>query len=196
MPKIVDHLKQKEKLAEATWRVILRDGLERASVRNIALEAGISVGSMRHYFSTQSELIAFSMRLVSERVKHRISSISYTGNTLEDIELLLCEILPMDEERSAEMEVWLGFTAKALVDPTLHTLSSEVYEELRRAISSVIEALITSGLAHETLDREVETERFYAVIDGLAVHAVVMPSRLSPDMIRAVIAAHLQSLCK
>ncbi|MDK8181812.1 TetR family transcriptional regulator C-terminal domain-containing protein [Paenibacillus sp. UMB4589-SE434] len=196
MPKIVDHNKQKEKLAEATWRVILRDGLERASVRNIALEAGISAGSMRHYFSTQSELLAFSMRLVSQRVKTRISSIQYTGELMEDIQQLLCEILPMDEERSAEMEVWFGFTAKALVDPTLHGLCSEVYDELRRVISSVMEALGKSDLLREGLDFEIETERLYAVIDGLAVHAVVMPSRLNPEMIRSVIAAHLRSLCK
>ena len=68
MPKIVDHDKQRLLVAEAAWRVIRRDGMEQASVRKIAEEAGISPGSMRHYFSTQSELLLYAMTLVSDRV--------------------------------------------------------------------------------------------------------------------------------
>jgi AcrR family transcriptional regulator len=48
MPKIVDHDKQRVLVAEAAWRIIRKNGMEQASVRNIAEEAGISVGSMRH----------------------------------------------------------------------------------------------------------------------------------------------------
>lgn len=72
MPKLVDHDKQRVLVAEAAWRIIRRDGMEQASVRNIAEEAGVSVGSMRHYFSTQSELLRYAMNLVSERVSHRV----------------------------------------------------------------------------------------------------------------------------
>ena len=77
MPKIVDHEARRKELAEAAWRVIRREGLEGASVRNVAKEAGMSLGSLRHYFATQSELLAFSMRMVGERVKERIKK---TGN--------------------------------------------------------------------------------------------------------------------
>ncbi|MEN2447820.1 TetR family transcriptional regulator, partial [Bacillus sp. JR_15] len=59
MPKIVDHEKQKEKIAEAVWNVIHRDGLEQCTVRNVAKEAGLSAGSMRHYFPHQSELFIY-----------------------------------------------------------------------------------------------------------------------------------------
>ncbi|WP_019423426.1 TetR/AcrR family transcriptional regulator [Paenibacillus sp. OSY-SE] len=196
MPKIVDHEERKEKLAEATWRVIRREGMERASVRTIAMEAGISAGSMRHYFSTQSELLAFSMKLVSDRVKARIRSSEFSGNPLEDIQRIIYEILPVDEERSAEMEVWLSFTAKALVDPALQSLSNEVYDELRATIAHCIDFLIDSGLARPELNREIESERLYALVDGLAMHAVMQPGRATPDVLKSVVLHHLEALCQ
>jgi hypothetical protein len=38
-------------------------------------------------------------------------------------------------------------------------------------------------------------ERLYAVLDGLAVHALTRPSALPPDRVREVLAAHLAALC-
>ncbi|MBJ8056453.1 TetR family transcriptional regulator, partial [Bacillus cereus] len=85
MPKIVDHHKQKQKVAQAAMRVIKQEGLESASVRKIAVEAGISAGSMRHYFSTQQELFLFSMNLIQERVKERIAKLPLNGSTEENV---------------------------------------------------------------------------------------------------------------
>ncbi|CAG7659021.1 TetR/AcrR family transcriptional regulator [Paenibacillus allorhizosphaerae] len=196
MPKIVDHNKQKEKLAVATWRVIRRDGLERASLRNIAKEAGLSVGSMRHYFSTQSELLAFSMQLVSDRVCDRLQSFVPSGNLMEDVLHVLCEMLPIDEERSTEMEVWFAFTSKALVDPTLQALSLYVYDDMKGFIAKKVEQLIEQHSAGSRLDVNLETERLFALIDGLAIHAIMHPERLVPEQARAVLIYHLQSIFK
>ena len=43
-------------------------------------------------------------------------------------------------------------------------------------------------------ERPVEAERLYAVLDGLTVHAVTRPDRLSPGRATAVLARHLDSL--
>jgi len=195
MPKIVEHDKRKEELAEATWRVIRRDGIEHASVRSIAQEAGMSVGSMRHYFSTQSELFAFSMSLVAERVNNRISAIHYTGHPIQDIQTLLFELMPMDEERHAEMEVWYAFTVKALSDPELHALNEKIYLEMRSGMSRIIEGLVHTGLAATDLNQEVEVERLSALVDGLSVHRIIQPNHISTEMLHQVIVRHLESLC-
>lgn len=195
MPKIVEHDKRKEELAEAAWRVIRRDGIEHASVRSIAQEAGMSVGSMRHYFSTQSELFAFSMNLVAERVHSRISAIHYTGHPIQDIQTLLFELMPMDEERHAEMEVWYAFTVKALSDPELYALNEKIYLEMRTGMSRIIEGLVHTGLAAADLNQEVEIERLSALVDGLSVHRIIQPNHISTEMLHEVIVRHLESLC-
>lgn len=196
MPKIVDHDKQRMLVAEAAWRIIRRDGMEQASVRNIAEEAGISVGSMRHYFSTQSELLLYAMNLVSERVSKRIQQMSFDGSPMDNMKCLLLEFLPNTDEKLAEMEVWYAFTAKSKTDPALKELADTVYDELRQAVGSVITYLIKLNLSRPDLDKELEIERLYAMVDGLGIHTVLRPDQMNAKVMDEVLTLHLASLCR
>lgn len=196
MPKVVDTDMRRRELAEAVWRVILRDGLDRASVRNVAREAGLSMGSLRHYFGSQTELLAFAMRLVPERVRGRVEALDLSSRgPRQAIEQVLSEVLPLDAERRAEAEVWLALTGRALVDPTLRELRDEGYDLLRELCVGAVRALVDSGDATPGLDVNLEAERLYAVVDGLALHAVVRPERAPAGQVAAVLARHLDGLC-
>ncbi|MDN4605481.1 TetR/AcrR family transcriptional regulator [Paenibacillus sp. F6_3S_P_1C] len=194
MPKIVDHDKQRLLVAEAAWRVIRRDGMEQASVRNIAVEAGISPGSMRHYFSTQSELLLYAMNLVSDRVSNRIRQISFDASPLENMKLLLLELLPNTDEKVAEMEVWYAFTAKSKTDPALKEHADKVYDELRHAMATVITYLIELNLSRTGLDKELEIERLYALVDGLGIHAILRPDQMNTKIMEDILTMHLATL--
>ncbi|WP_374717179.1 TetR/AcrR family transcriptional regulator [Geobacillus thermodenitrificans] len=196
MPKIVDHEKQRERIAEATWAVIMRDGIEKATVRNIAKEAGMSAGALRYYFSSQSELLAFSMKLVSERVRKRIEAIPRSTPPLEGIKRCLLEILPLTDETKKEMEVWLVFTQRALWDSELQPLSEQIYNELQTAIKRLLELLRNLGLLRPDVSIELETERLYALVDGLAMHSIMQPDKLSPSQMEEIIEYHLRSICR
>ncbi|UPK44108.1 TetR/AcrR family transcriptional regulator [Paenibacillus pabuli] len=196
MPKIVDHDKQRLLVAEAAWRVIRRDGMEQASVRNIALEAGISAGSMRHYFATQSELLLFAMNLVSERVFTRITQMSFDAAPLENMKLLLLELLPSTDEKMAEMEVWYAFTAKSKTDPALKEHADKVYDDLRHAMATVITYLMELNLSRTDLDKELEIERLYALVDGLGIHAILRPDQMNTKIMGDILTMHLATLCK
>ena len=130
MPKVVDHEQRRRELGHAVWRVIRRDGVDGASVRTVAEEAGWSPGALRHYFSTQSELLAFAMRLVVERIENRVAALDSAAEPREQVEQVLQELLPLDDERRAENEVWLAFTARALIDPDLRVQHDEVHDAL------------------------------------------------------------------
>ncbi|OAX45644.1 TetR/AcrR family transcriptional regulator [Paenibacillus sp. AD87] len=196
MPKIVDHDKQRLLVAEAAWRVIRRDGMEQASVRNIAVEAGISAGSMRHYFSTQSELLLYAMNLVSERVSNRITQISFDASPLENMKLLLLELLPSTDEKMAEMEVWYAFTAKSKSDPVLKEHADKVYNELRHAMAKVITYLMELNLCRTDIDKELEIERLYALVDGLGIHAILRPDQMNTKIMENILTTHLATLCR
>jgi AcrR family transcriptional regulator len=47
-----------EALVEATARILVRDGFDRASTNRIAVEAGVSVGSLYQYFPGKEALVA------------------------------------------------------------------------------------------------------------------------------------------
>lgn len=196
MPKIVDIEARREELAEALWRVVRSDGLEQASVRNVAQEAGMSIGALRHYFVTKEELLAFAMRLVIERARNRIEALDLSScDPRRAVEVVLCEVLPLGPERRVETEVWLAFTGKALVDPALRALRDESYDLLQGLCRRLVRMLIDSGLASTGSDVDLEAERLYALIDGLAMHAVVRPERAADDLLTAVLKRHLDDLC-
>jgi AcrR family transcriptional regulator len=192
MPKVVDPVERRHDVAQAVWRVIRRDGLAEASVRNIAREAGLSTGSLRNSFGTQSELLSFAMRLVIDRIDARVAALEPQKDPRRRAEEVLAELVPMDDERRAENEVWLAFTAAAMVDPELRALREAGHQALHAGCAALIGELAEAGLAGPNI--ELETVRLHCLVDGLAVQAATAPTRTTPELMRAVIAVHLDAL--
>jgi AcrR family transcriptional regulator len=194
MPRQVDPEQRRAEIAEAVWTVIRRDGLQRASVRNVAREAGLSMGSLRHYFATQAGLLCFAMQLVGERARVRVRSLQPAADPRATAERLLLELVPLDDERRAESEVWLAFTGRALVDPEQRAIHQQIHDQLNGACATAITLLAEAGLTPGDLDVDLEATQLHALLDGLAVHAVMRPERVTPARITAVIGRHLDTL--
>jgi AcrR family transcriptional regulator len=194
VPKLVDHEERRRELGDAVWRVIRSRGVDGASIRTVAQEAGWSPGALRHYFSTRSELLTFAIQMVVERIEARVSALEPPADPRRAVEQRLHELLPLDQERRAENEVWLAFAARALVDPQLRARHAEVDEELRMACVAAVEELGSEGRLRPGLDLELEAERLHGLLDGLALHTAMRPDRMSPELIRSVLARHLDSL--
>lgn len=196
MPKIVDHQERKEKIAEAVWRIVRRDGLDGVSVRRVADEMEISIGSLRHYFDTQDELLSFSMRLLSQRVKERIIRLPLSGELRQDILQVIEELVPLDESRTAEAEVWLAFAAKGISQPSIRSLIREAHEELYAGFRRTIEVLVAGGRAKEDVDVDLETRRLHALIDGLVVHYTLFPEEAKRVEIMHIVSHHVDGLLR
>jgi AcrR family transcriptional regulator len=186
VPKLVDHDERREALAAALWRVVTREGIEAASLRRVAAEAGWSTGSLRHYFGTQSELFAFAMELVVQRVSARVAEIGGDGSPRELAARVLHEVLPMDAERRAEMQVWLAFTMRSLVDPELRELRETAHHGLRGLCRTAAEL---AGAPDDAA-----AERLHAFVDGLALHAVLDPVTTTPERMAGLLEAELDVL--
>lgn len=183
-------------MAEALWRVIRDEGLERASVRNVASEAGISVGALRHYFDSQEELLGFAMRLVIDRARTRVEALDLSSLApRETAEAVLGEVLPLDAERRAEAEVWLALSGRALADPALRALRNESYDLLQELCRRLVDDLARRGEERSGFDADLEAERLYALVDGLAVHAAIRPELATPELLVSVLGRHLDALC-
>jgi AcrR family transcriptional regulator len=187
MPKHVDHEQRREEIAAALWRLVVREGIEAASVRRVAAEAGWSTGSLRHYFQTHSQLLTFAMELVIQRVTQRVSALRPEGSVQATARRVLAEVLPLDADRQAENQVWLAFTARSLVEPELRALRDEAHAALRGLCLDAVRVL---GVAAP----EREAERVHALIDGLALHAVLDGRVTTPARQLELLTAHLDEL--
>ncbi|MEL6124504.1 MAG: helix-turn-helix domain-containing protein, partial [Bacteroidota bacterium] len=56
-------------VSEAAWRVIVREGLDRTSMRAIAQEMNCTTGVVTHYFRNKEALILFALGQVTERLQ-------------------------------------------------------------------------------------------------------------------------------
>lgn len=192
MPRFVDHEDRRAALAAAVWRVVARDGIDGASVRRVADEAGLSVGSLRYFFSTQAQLLTFALDLVGQRLEGRLVAVRERRD-LDPVGLVTAmveEMLPLDEARRLECRVWLAFAARSLVDATLEPTQRQLDERLSHAFAVMVAVLDEAGLLRADLDRELEAERLCALVDGLILRGLVR----GPDGCRAVVGAHIREI--
>ncbi|MEU8317899.1 TetR family transcriptional regulator C-terminal domain-containing protein [Nonomuraea sp. NPDC048881] len=201
MPKVVDPEARRDEVADAVFRVVRRAGFEQASLRNVAEEAGLAIGSVRHYFAGHTELMTFAMRAsierISARLEERVGPLLAARNGEERAELveqMLSELLPLDEPRLEEAAVWLAFTTAARTRPELRPQAREAYDGMRRLVGRIIEGIAAHGRLDA--DVEVETERLCALIDGLTVEGVLHPERMTPGLMRRCLRRHLDTLAE
>lgn len=196
MPRHVDPDERRQHIAHAAWRVILDGGLEAATVRNVAAEATLSVGSLRHYFAAQSDLLAFALHSVGERIRARVRRAAAASEDPRDrADRVLGELLPIDDERRIEAELRLAFVGRARVARELHAERAAAFDNTRQLCARVLGDLVTAGLAPADLDLDLETSRLHALVEGLALHGASRPDQVSADQVAATVAHHLDTLC-
>lgn len=192
MPRLIDRDARRAEIAEALWRIVLRDGVSGISIRDVATEAGISAGSLRHLFASKAQMLEFSMRLIYERVEVRVRGHDTIRDPLRRAEAILAEVLPFDDERRVEMHVNLALVSDAVGHPGLGEVAREAHDGLRALCRGVLADLGEHGvIAVDDLD--MEAMRLHALIDGMAVHLLVGRND-SPSAVRRIVRRHLESL--
>jgi AcrR family transcriptional regulator len=203
VPKVVDADARRKLVAEAIFTVVVRDGLANASLRNVAEEAGLAVGSVRHYFAGSDEMILFALAELVDRIGARIMAHAELAIAEPDRDerrrltfALLSELLPLDEDRTTESVVWLAFATAARTAPGLRPRVREMYDGTRALITRVLTRIRDLGGLADDIDIAVETERLTALLDGLMTNGVLQPDRMTPDLMRTVLTAHLDSIAR
>ena len=195
MPRIVNHEKKRKSIAEAAWSIIKKDGVEKASIRRVAIEAGMSAGALRHYFSTKDEMLLFIMDYYLEEGKKRSQSKSWSDNPLQAVAEVLLELIPIDEEKKIETSVWWILALQSLTSDTLKEKKDEMTNGMYELASSMIEILALQGILSDSTNVKLEKSRLAALIDGLSIHALLRPDVYSPEKVKEVIRYHLETLC-
>ncbi|GAA4616846.1 TetR family transcriptional regulator C-terminal domain-containing protein [Actinoallomurus liliacearum] len=193
MPKIVDHEARRMELADAVGRVIARDGVNEVSIRSVAAEAGWSSGTLRHYFTTRAELLAFACEQVIHRVATRITDMRHSGTVQQAVRDTLLETMPVDARRHAEAAVAFAFLALGLSDPRLAEVQRAHFDGMYGLCLRVIESLDAEGLlAPHIASTELLARRLHAVVDGLSIQRLA--GHLTPELMVAQLDAYLAEI--
>lgn len=177
MPRRIDLDRRREQLAEAVWTTIRQRGIGAVSIRTVADEAGVAVGSLRHVFPTRSELIQFSAELMLRRATERIRATPRSGDVVADAISLLSHVLPLEPDSRVELEVNLALIAESPALPELVPVRDHTYRQLtmlcEHVVASLAPGLDPAATAHES-------RRLFAMVDGLALHLLIDPDGAHP----------------
>ncbi|MGV8874662.1 MAG: TetR/AcrR family transcriptional regulator [Rhodococcus sp. (in: high G+C Gram-positive bacteria)] len=199
MPKIVDHEARRAEIVAAVWRVIERAGMNGATVRSVAAEAGVSPGSLRYYFSDQGELVLFAAEAMTQRVVHRLEAHPTDGDGLTRAIRVLEELLPLDDDRRAEASIWLEAIVRARLDDRLAALKTAGWfgsRYLCRLAWAHLRGLETPRSPEDTagtVGDELAVAELHTFIDGLTLQAVTYPEQLTADEVRRLLHGYLNT---
>jgi AcrR family transcriptional regulator len=134
LPKVVDHDQRRVELVGATWRLIARDGLGGATMREIAAEAGFANGALKPYFSSKEQLLTFAFEHVFHETNKRIDKATGSKKGLAALRVFCHEVLPLDEEKQSEARIVIAFWQRALADASKSALHEQLMEQWRKRI--------------------------------------------------------------
>ena len=168
MPKIVESDVRRSELADVTARLIARNGLGAATMRDVAAEAGLTTGSVTHYFADKRELLLFTLDASLQRRcgrRHSTAVVSPAAALHASLE----GALPLDDDRHRHRHwmVTAAFCALAAGDAELAAVQRNAYREFRETVT---EQLVACGFAEKRARREAEW--LIAAVDGVAVQAL------------------------
>lgn len=194
MPKIVDHDQRRLELVDATWRIIARHGIEGATMREIALEAGFANGALKPYFPTKDHLITFAFGHVFNRTNQRIAHTSAGKVGLEALRSFCREVLPLDEDRINEARIVIPFWQKALTDPAKAELHETSMNQWRSAMEGYLRQARDRGEVTTAVSDEDIVNQLMSMLLGAQIIAAMSPGAHLPAQLDAALDAFLQLL--
>ena len=187
MPKAVDRSERREALLAAVWRVIARGGLERATIRTIAEETGWSTGVLAHYFDDKEDILASALQLSHERITARWDEKLERLEGLEALRELVLDNLPLDDERELETRFHFNYWTRLLTREGLAAAQWQQGPQLVDRLSTLVEEARGLRQIHVAEASADIAERLLALIDGLSLHALLNPERVTRERQAALV---------
>ena len=174
---------RREELARASYELIAELGVDGASLRGVARRLGATTGLVSHHFSNRAELIEAALDHAVRVCRERFVP---TDRRVELIDVLEA-VLPTEPSTETVWRFSFSVRTAALFDPELRRFDASIRaiwdDNLPRALRPVVGARA----------RDVATQ-LVALIDGIALQAVVDPDRWPADRQRAVLRAAYRDL--
>ena len=180
MPKIVDWDARRDEILSATWRVIARDGLAKATIRAIAREASCSPGILAHYFDDKADILGSALVMSHRRVAARMDAGTAGVSGLDALTVVMLEALPLDQRRDLEAQIEISFWGRALGTAELRDLQHTEFDHLCARLHRHLAEARERGELAGSVDLDLATHQLVVLIDGLSAERVLYPGRVTP----------------
>jgi AcrR family transcriptional regulator len=176
---------QRERILAAAEQLLVSHGVARSRLRDVAEAAGVSVGTVQHYFDTRDRLIEDLFDWSAERrLDHWLQAVPVEGDPWDRLVALLSASLP--EPALWRSRIWIEFCAMAR-DDVLRAKLDRFYDAWRPPFRDAIEAGVTAGVFHPVLPVDQVVDLFVIVGDGASVGISLGAPGVDAEGIRALL---------
>ncbi|MFG1913475.1 TetR/AcrR family transcriptional regulator [Micromonospora sp. NPDC048898] len=196
MPKRVDHEQRRRQIGDALLRIASSRGLQSASMREVAAEAGVSLRLVQYYFHTKDELLLTALGYLGEqlaaRVEARIRALGpVTPRTV--VVGTLSAVLPTDPEGHQLTRAYTGYYALVFSEPDLAERHGTAYpDKLERLLARQLRQAQQDGDVNPELDCDVVAAGLLALTNGLG--SSVLGGQRDGASALAILTYHLDRL--
>jgi len=194
MPKIVDHGAQRVTFAEAAMRLIAQHGIEGVTMRAVAAEAGLSYGSLFHYFESKDDLLMHAIRHLTSQQTQRVNDYESQYSGLKALEHLLCDDAIVSESSRDSWMVWLTFQYKVALDASFAEMHADLIRGWLDRIVGLLHEAQDGGELDEKVDVELEAMAVWAYSAGVGQLGLLHPESMSPKLQKRLISTYLDRL--
>ena len=181
-------------VSEAAWRVIVREGLDRTSMRAIAQEMNCTTGVVTHYFRNKQELILFALHQVTERLQVLMDRAVVNCSGCDRLVAMLSSFLPFDQERQEILRVWVAFLGYAVGREDLMADHQQSAGELRQVIIQELVTLQKQKMIRPEINPEIEANVLLALVNGISLDTLIQSQRLSTEQQETALRNHVNGL--
>ena len=181
-------------VSEAAWQVIVREGLDRTSMRAIAQEMSCTTGVVTHYFRNKQELILFALHQVAARLQVLMERAVVDLSGCDRLVAMLSSFLPIDQERQEILRVWVAFLGYAVGRADLMADHQQSAGELRQMIIQELVTLQRQGDIRSDVDPEQEANVLLALVNGVSLDTLIQATSLSQQQQILVLQRYVDGL--
>ncbi len=190
----MNHDQRRIEVADAAWRVIVSEGLDRTSIRAIAYELGSSTAVVTHYFRNKDELTIFALERVFEKIVGDMQVSAQGRQGIERLEQMIFSALPLESGDVPGWQVWVAFLGYAIGRENLIHEHQKRYELLQHIICKELADLQVAKLIRSDLDIELEANAIIALVDGIGTGIVINPGQFHAEQQRYIVRRYIKTL--
>ncbi|MEU2794716.1 TetR/AcrR family transcriptional regulator [Streptomyces sp. NPDC007100] len=185
--------RRRREVAEAVWRIAADRGLESASMREVAAEAGVSLRVVQYHFGSKHRLLVEALRMLHEendrRARARMAGLPDPGDPRAVLRAVLIEFLPLDGQRALALRVFTAYFVRSLTDPEM----AGVFLHGEQVVESLVATLIREGgAARPGVDPRHEADLLVSGVTGLGLD--VLHGRRAMAEVEGLIDYHLDRI--
>jgi AcrR family transcriptional regulator len=190
MPKVVDHEVRRAEIAEALWRVVAREGIDAATIRAVAAEAGWSRGIVEHYFDSKDALVLYACELALERTLALVKQRHETTVGREALRAVLLDDLAQGKD------IWFDLLSTGARDPAMAPQLVRFDSEISIVLAEIIAEMIARGEASPDLDPAAEARAIFGFNLSLNMNVRMKPELYTGEAVAAEIDGFLDRLTR